>query len=149
MHTIAEVHTHTNDRPVLADPSHAEQWLADYLLPRLSNAAQILEVGCGDGLATRRVAEQWTGAWIVGLEQDYHFFAQARSNVNSLTNALATHGNPGDMPFASDEFDVAFTRLRFSDPTHRQRVLAEMTRVVRRGGMIVVCNDSPIDFEVT
>ena len=125
-----------------------EPWFEEYLMSHVNHAAQILQVDCGDGRFTRRVAEQRTGAWVVGLEQDSRFFVQARSNLNSLANAVAIHGDPGDMPFASDEFGVAFTSLAISDSNQRQRVLAEMTRVVRPGGKVIVCSGSPTALRI-
>ena len=113
------------------------QWTRDlraYLFSRLQieNARRVLEVGCG------------TGAILAELPNEIPL--RAGLNLDRQQLSLAMRSNPGSrltqgdgqtQPYPDGSFDVSlchFLLLWVADPA---RVLAEMTRVTRPGGLVL------------
>ncbi len=100
--------------------------------------ALVLDVACGPGAVTRRLAKR-TSARIVGLDLSEPMLRQGQANVESarLAGRVArVHGRGERLPFADATFDaLTFTYLlRYvRDPA---ATLAELARVVKPGGPI-------------
>lgn len=110
------------------------------ILAELPPEAQVLEVACGTGHSTELL--QAMGLDYVACDLTPDMIAQARERLGEpaafvLANALR-------LPFADRRFDAAvstrFLHL-FARPGQRQ-ILAEMVRVLRPGGMLVVDFDN-------
>lgn len=98
---------------------------------------RILDVGCGDGALTVRLAAE--GADVTGLDADPCMLAAARARAK--TSGTATTFVDGDirsLPFADGSFDtvMAITVLCFVGDA--ERVVQEMARVLRPGGRLVL-----------
>lgn len=92
-----------------------------------------LDAGCGTGIYTRRLAER--GAIPTGVDRDAEMLAAARLKAPTAT---FIQGDVSALPLAADSFDLtlAVTLLCFAhDP---ERVVAELVRVTRPGGRIVL-----------
>jgi ubiquinone/menaquinone biosynthesis C-methylase UbiE len=91
--------------------------------------ARILDVGCGTGYFTRRLARE--GHRVTGLDPDPAMLAFARAHRAGTEEYV--FGDGRRLPFADDEFDycVSITALCFV-PEERL-ALGEMARVGRRG----------------
>lgn len=92
-----------------------------------------LDAGCGTGLYTRRLAER--GATVTGVDADPEMLTSARLKAPT---AKLVEGDVTALPFAADSFDLslAVTVLCFvEDP---QRAVAELVRVTRPGGRVVL-----------
>ncbi|MDX6525671.1 MAG: demethylmenaquinone methyltransferase / 2-methoxy-6-polyprenyl,4-benzoquinol methylase [Gaiellales bacterium] len=109
-------------------------------LARVGPGGRVLDVATGTGdLAvelTRRVGAQGE---VVGTDFSEEMLARARQKAAAGGLDIAFEwGNALELPYASDRFDAAtvgFGARNFSD---LDRGLAEMTRVVRPGGRVVV-----------
>ncbi len=100
----------------------------------LPNAQRVLEVGCGTGavLGSLLLAP---GGRLYGLDIDRAALALASQHV---PQAVLTAGDAHRLPYPEASFDIAlchFVLLWLEDP---QRALAEMRRVVRPGGAVLV-----------
>ena len=101
---------------------------------------RVLDVGCGFGLETLRLARLVApGGAVTGIDLSAEFIAEAvrRAGAAGLDVDL-TQGDAQDLPFPDDAFDV--TRIErvliyLDDP---DRALGEMVRVTRPGGRIAV-----------
>lgn len=96
--------------------------------------ARILEVGAGTGL---NFVHYPAGASGVATEPNSEMIKLARekqrpSGVSLVQNCAE------QLPFAADSFDAAFATLVFCSVASPQLALAELRRVVRRGGRIVL-----------
>jgi ubiquinone/menaquinone biosynthesis C-methylase UbiE len=115
-----------------------ERWFLASLRGRalrlIPDGAQILEVGAGTGLnfvfypvTARGVATE--------PSQEMLRFASHKprpAHIRLLQSCAE------DLPFASNAFDAAFATLVFCSLTSPQRAFAELRRVVRSGGTVVL-----------
>jgi 2-polyprenyl-3-methyl-5-hydroxy-6-metoxy-1,4-benzoquinol methylase len=97
----------------------------------------VLDVGCGDGAYALAAAR--AGARVAGLDRsaDAVGAARARAEAEGLAVDLRV-ADAGALPFSAARFDVvlAVTVLCFVDEP--AQVVAEMTRVLRPGGVLVL-----------
>lgn len=98
---------------------------------------RILDIACGTGTSSASIAR--TGATVVGLDFSAGMLVQARKKHNNVEFVL---GDAEKLPFVSDEFDavtVSFGLRNVNDP---KVALAEMFRVLKPGGRLVICEFS-------
>jgi SAM-dependent methyltransferase len=106
-----------------------------YRRANLLRAARVLDVGSGTGVVTAELAAQTHGQ-VIGLDLDPEMVAYARQ---AHGQAEYQAGDAHDLDFPSAWFDVTvchFLLLWCRDP---QRAAAEMVRVTRPGGSVLVC----------
>jgi SAM-dependent methyltransferase len=96
----------------------------------------VLDVGCGTGWFTRRVAGD--GAQVVGLDRDAEALAFARRHSAGCVSYV--HGDATELSFADAAFDavLSVTALCFVD--HWPRALAEIVRTSRRRFVLGLLN---------
>jgi len=97
---------------------------------------QVLDVGCGTGWFTRRLAQ--AGLHMTGLDVDERMLAVARQRTPQGISWL--QGDAARLPFADRSFDhaVALTSLCFVPDW--PRAVAEIVRVARRGIVLGLLN---------
>ena len=96
----------------------------DLLDPRPGE--RILDVGCGNGTLTKRIAER--GAEVVGIDNSPEMIAAARAM--GLDARLI---DVVELPFAA-EFDAAFSNATLHWVQHRQRAAEGILRALKPGG---------------
>jgi ubiquinone/menaquinone biosynthesis C-methylase UbiE len=123
--------------------------LIDELLD-LRGDEEVLDVGAGTGALAFAVAPRV--ARVVALERDEELAARARTDAPA--NVEVVVGDGEHLPFEFATFDVGAT-VRMLHHTHRpELVVAELARVTRPGGVILVADHlAPADpleaFELT
>lgn len=108
--------------------------LAKYVQP----GNRILDAGCGSG----RLLNQLEGlhAQYVGIDASEELVRLARQEHRDATFLL---GDVGKLPFYDDEFDVVFclaTLHHVPGNKLREQAVAELTRVLRPGGFLLLTN---------
>ncbi len=103
---------------------------------------RILDLGCGTGVVARdlgqRVGEQGR---VVGVDPSRHLIQEAVRRVKGqgLEGRIEFRSADGAvLPFPDGSFELVVAATVFSHIPHGLQVLAEMTRVTRSGGMVVV-----------
>lgn len=100
----------------------------------------VLDVACGPGMVAcefARRAGQVTGIDITPamIEQ-----AQIRQQQQNLQNVTWAVGNAVPLPYADDSFSLVVTRYSFHHLLAPEKALAEMIRVCRPGGRVMVAD---------
>ncbi len=107
--------------------------LWEFLRP--SKGEQILDAGCGTGIFTLDFLS--TGAEIVGLDISIHMIRRAQTKPGGhLLRVLG--GDVLALPFADESFDKAVSVTALEFIADGRQAVAELFRVTRRGGTIVV-----------
>jgi ubiquinone/menaquinone biosynthesis C-methylase UbiE len=129
-----------NHATLCASPEWAEHLQVDVLSPLLTGVdlgARMLEVGPGPGAATQWLRRRVDRLVAVEAEADA---AQALARRYAGTGVEVVHGDATQLRFPDESFDAAgsFTMLHHVPQVEQQqRVLAEMVRVLRPGGVLV------------
>ena len=114
------------------------RWLFERL--SLSPRERVLEVGCGTGNLWRENAERVPhGATLVVTDAAPAMLEQARARLAGL--ALAPDFRAADaqaLPFADASFELVLANHMLYHVPDRARALAELARVLRPGGRLVV-----------
>lgn len=90
----------------------------------------ILDLGCGDGQLTRRIAA--VGAHVVGVDLSPEMLAAARSRGIEAREASAE-----SLPFADRSFDAVFSNAVLHWVRGQDAMMAEVRRVLKPGGRFV------------
>jgi trans-aconitate methyltransferase len=100
----------------------------EWLRPK--KGERILDLGCGDGQLTARIAA--TGAVVSGVDASPEMVAAARSRGVGSTVAQAE-----SLPFADGEFDAVFSNAALHWVRGQDEMMAEVHRVLRKRGRFV------------
>lgn len=101
---------------------------------------RVLDVACGPGFLTMAFAAACASAR--GVDATPAFVARARrvASERGLTNVSFVEGDANALPEPSDAYDVVACRAAFHHFAEPARVLAEMVRVARPGGTLLVAD---------
>ncbi|MBS0204206.1 MAG: class I SAM-dependent methyltransferase [Planctomycetes bacterium] len=107
-----------------------------------SEKCRVLDVGCGIGLMEQELQGDFDQ--LVGVDVASKALELARATV---PNTDFVHYDGQRLPFADEDFDVAFAACVFHHvpPEHRQSLIQEMARVVARDGLVVIFEHNPLN----
>jgi len=117
----------------------------------------VLDVGCGTGEITARLAEAYPGATFVGIDLEEPHLERARKRCAAF--GARTRFEVGDamaLAFADATFDYVVCRHVIQAVPDPARALAEIRRVLRPGGRVHViaedygmlwCHPTPLDAD--
>ncbi|HVY79091.1 MAG TPA: methyltransferase domain-containing protein [Solirubrobacterales bacterium] len=107
------------------------------LVPEERGASWI-DVACGPGVVTRAIAGRVGSVRGVDLTPAMVEEARRRAGEEGVGNVEFALGDATDLELPSDSFDGAITRLSLHHIPAPGRVVAEMARLVRPGGWVLV-----------
>jgi trans-aconitate methyltransferase len=123
-----------NWNPELYEARHSFVWqLGQGLLELLQPAKneRILDLGCGTGQLTHKIAE--SGAQVTGIDSSPDMIGQARQNYPAIKFVL---GDAAAMEFAA-EFDAIFSNAALHWMLNPAAVANAMFRALKPGGRLV------------
>lgn len=101
---------------------------------------RILDVACGTGTVTRILADH--GATVTGLDFSHGMISEAIERHGDHPNITFQQGDATQLPFEDNTFDATTVSFGIRNVQEPKRALAEMLRVTKPGGKILVCEFS-------
>ena len=98
-----------------------------------------LDAACGTGRHARHLADR--GHAVVGVDGSPEMLARARAQV---PDACFSQGDLRDLPLPSGAFDLVVCSLAFDHVADLREPVAELARVLRPGGRLVVSDVHPV-----
>lgn len=138
---------HNPQAEQMGDPSMARNlaWQAEAIWPQerplfdrygLSGGVRILDVGCGTGEITRRLAVRYPEATVLGLDLLASNLALARRDTPTTDRIRYELGDAFALAVPDGSVDLVVCRHMSQAVPDFPRVLAEFTRVLRPGGWL-------------
>lgn len=110
-----------------------EAFLGDVEFPA---EARVLEVGCGTGVLTRRIAGSQDVGSVVGVDIAASLLDRARELAADLGNVTFEEADARSLPFDDGTFDVVVFDSTLSHVPGPERAVAEAFRVLRPSGQL-------------
>lgn len=98
---------------------------------------RLLDVGCGSGALLAALAARYPPLGLAGVDLSPVMLAVAKRR---LPEARLVHADAGRLPFATDAFDTVVSASSLHYWPEPERALAEIARVLRPNGRIVLCD---------
>lgn len=101
--------------------------------------AKVLDVGCGTGLFASRLRAALDHVEVFGVDLVPEMLAQGRPRWRRHRgHVFPIQGDSERLPFGSGTFDIVTCANSFHHYPHQDRAIAEMRRVLRPGGRLMV-----------
>ncbi len=112
---------------------------------RPARGMNILEVGCGTGAFLSQY--QRYGCGLYGVDLSPSMLAQAHARLGAAGRLL--QGDAAHLPYARQQFDLATAMLCLHEmsPAARSAVMAEMKRVLKPNGRILLIDFQPGPYQ--
>ncbi len=101
----------------------------------------VLDLGCGTGFHLPRFAE--TASTVAGVEPHPDLVALARRRTRELSSVTVHQGTAQAIPLPDASVDLVHARWAYFFGPGCEPGLAELDRVVRRGGVALVVDNDP------
>jgi ubiquinone/menaquinone biosynthesis C-methylase UbiE len=108
----------------------------------VSAGQTVLDVGCGTGALAQAMSRAAADVTVVGVDVTATMLRHAQAKLGHAVSIVA--GDVAHLPFRSEAFDVVVSASSFHYWTDPSAGLAEVARVLRPGGRLVVtdwCDD--------
>ena len=143
--SVADQHDAANNRISLGMHHMWKQALVDAALSSCpaDGVGKVLDVCCGTGDITERIAKESSNAMVVGLDFSANMLDVARERTAGMDNVMLVEGNAMALPFDDDTFDACVISFGLRNTPDYGQVVSEMARVTRKGGL-VACLDASV-----
>ncbi len=111
--------------------------MLDGVVDRLEAGADVIDVGCGSGVALEAMAQAFPASHFVGYDPSRYAVERAWTRLAPLDNVEVVHARAEDLP-TEPSFDLALTFDCLHDMTHPDEALAAIHRALRPAGTLLV-----------
>ncbi len=124
------------------DSSPIRFWMRHFQVPALREiqfhpGIKILDLSCGTGELLQTLYQKSKGtAKIRGLDISEDMLQKARQKLSA--KIVLVQGDVHDIPFDNGEFDYVMGTQAFHHYNSQNRAVAEMKRVLKKGGKIII-----------
>jgi len=101
---------------------------------------QLIELGCGPGFYSCRLAERFSEISVTGVDRSESQLRCARERAGALrlSNCRFQRINALNLSYADAEFDIVLASRLFTILPEQDRAVAEMYRVLKPGGLVLI-----------
>jgi arsenite methyltransferase len=101
-----------------------------------SVGTRLIELGCGPGFYSCRLAERFSDMSVIGVDRSESQlrWARERAGAQGLNNCRFRRINALDLSYADAEFDIVLASRLFTILPEQNQAVAEMYRVLKPGG---------------
>jgi ubiquinone/menaquinone biosynthesis C-methylase UbiE len=117
-------------RRLIQSPTRTVQRMA------LARTDKVLEIGCGPGYFSRAIAEAVPEGSLVLFDLQREMLELARQRLPDIAHVEYIQGDASSLPFPDALFDAALLVLVLGEVPDQDRCIAEVARVVLRGGNV-------------
>lgn len=120
--------------------SHHQELERLVKIGRAGKEDNVLDVACGSGIVSLAFAKHVSN--VIGIDITDEMLEQAvmSQRKQELQNVSFLNADVNHIPFETNTFDIVVTRFSFHHMVYPQKVLSEMIRVCKPGGMVVVAD---------
>jgi arsenite methyltransferase len=111
--------------------------------------SRVLDVGCGSGWATRLLADYAFDGRVTGIDISDEMVQLARDSSKDHSNVDFEVASAEQLPFETNEFTHAFSMESLYYYRNIPKALAEIHRVLKRGGLFAAVVDLYWENEAT
>lgn len=123
-----------------ADAEYDEQILP-LIVEHLAGATRVLDIGCGEGQVSRVAAGVATVELVVGIDPTWAQLEEAARRDASIPLSRA---EAAALPFSDESFDAAVACLVFEHIDDAPEAIAEVGRILTRGGRFLFLLNHPL-----
>lgn len=105
-------------------------------LPEGFQPDNVLDLGCGTGWFTRKLAERFPQATLTGADLSPGMLTQAKASAPGHTNWL--NADAEQLPLPDQSVDLIFSNLMIQWSNRPEVILAECRRLLKSGGILAV-----------
>lgn len=114
--------------------------IAEWMAGRSQRDLRGLDVGCGTGRLLAFLHDAWPGMKLSGVDLSAPYLAEARRVVGRTARVKLIEGPAEKLPFDDSSIDFAVSSFLLHELPQevRMQALAEVARVTRPGGLVVI-----------
>ena len=114
--------------------------IAEWMTGRNQRDLKGLDVGCGTGRLLAFLHDAWPGMKFTGLDLSPPYLAEARRLIGRTARVKLIEGAAEKLPFDDASLDLVVSSFLMHElpETIRQQALAEMARVLKPDGLVVI-----------
>lgn len=104
---------------------------------------RVLDVGCGTGRGTARLAKRWRSAEVIALDVSLPMLREARRHAGWRRAFARLAADARALPFPDRSMDIVYSNLCMQWCGEPRPFLAELRRVLKPGGLLVASSLGP------
>jgi len=116
----------------------ARAWVERYMAHRVREGAEVLSVGCGPGVILREVSALDASVRATGIDISADRVEEAKQRNRGVPQLNFVRGDAQAMDFASNSFDLVYSRMLLEYLKDKERAVSEMVRVCKCGGTVLL-----------